>query len=628
MGSQATNIEDQRISPLSLIKPMKGWPGFAITSDGKVFKNGVPKTVADQPGRSLKIVIKKGKNKYYTFGLAKLIAQHFIPNPGNYTHIKFKDGNNRNCTKENIEWISSQEMYSLSLGKNRPTTIKKKTRSGQRKFCPVIETDDLKQIKGFAGYSINSAGEIFKNGLPKKISFKPGRSPKVLIRVNQKMYTLGLGKIIAESFIPNPNNYKRIIYKDGNKLNYSKENIEWVSNSAFARYLTRMNKPIEVLEPVKPLVPEVENAWVKELSGFPGYFITSTAKVFKGAVEKKIFYKKRSFIAICVNGKKKRLSVAQLVAKHFVPNPQDEKFIIHKDRNNKNCLPENIKWVNGTQYINWSLNGKRYMTPKKERLKRPERIKSISKKIIRTYQSPEVGNTDLVELNDLGFPGYYLTSDGRFFHFEKQLKLCFKRNKPPRIRMNRNGKTYFFSLPKTLAEYFIPNPKGYSQIIFKDYDFENYDLSNIVWVSGEVYMEYCCGSSWRDGKHGRKKIVHEREFAIKNTQDDDIRAFYTTLDEEWLQICWKKLNKEYKKFPWWSEVQSECFMYFIERAKRFSIIQKPGALIWYYAKGQRQKLWQEISSDLPLKKLLMTDESLRNTKSYQSYNMKYINEGF
>lgn len=628
MVSQAKYIENHSLASLALIKPMTGWPGFTITSDGKVYKNGVLKVVADQPGRSLKIVIKKGKNKYYTFGLAKLIAQHFIPNPSNYTLIKFKDGNNRNCTKDNIEWISTQEMYKLSLGKNRSIATKQRARTSKRKISAVIETEDLKQIKGFAGYSINSEGEVFKDGLPKKISFKPGRSPKVLIRVKRKMYTLGLGKIIAESFIPNPNNYKRIIYKDGNKLNYLKENIEWVSNSVFARYLTRMNKPVVVLKQVKQLVPEVENALVSELNDLPGYYITTTAKIFKGAVEKKIFYKKRFFATICINGKKKILSVARLVAKHFVPNPCDHRFIIHKDRNNKNCLPENIEWVDGTKYINWNLNGKRYITPKKEKPKRPQRVRTIRTKIIRTFNPPEVDNCALVELNDLGFPGYYLTSNGCVFHFEKQLKLCFKRIKPPRIRISKNGKVYFFSLPKTLAEYFIPNPKGYNHIIFKDYDFENYDLSNLVWVPGDVYMEYCCGSAWRDGSRGRKKIIHERDFAIKNTRDDDIRAFYTTLDDAWLQICWGKLSKEYKKFHWWMDIQSECYIYFIDRAKRFSIIQKPGAVIWYYARGQRQKLWQEISSNLPFKELLRTDESLRDTRSYQSYNMKFINEGF
>ena len=37
--------------------------------------------------------------------LAILVAKTFIPNPNNYQHIEFIDGNPENCRADNLRWV-------------------------------------------------------------------------------------------------------------------------------------------------------------------------------------------------------------------------------------------------------------------------------------------------------------------------------------------------------------------------------------------------------------------------------------------------------------------------------------------------------------------------------------------
>lgn len=154
-------------------------------------------------------------SKGETFRLNYLVATHFIDNPNNFKNIIHKDGNYKNCNVDNLEWVEY-----------KPKTFKPKSN---------IEDNDIEQWRFIPNtndlYKVSNLGRIF--------SLKRGRllkpyQPKdgyytFIISVNSKTRLGRVHRIVAEAFVPNPNNFSCVDHIDGNKLNNSASNLRWCS---------------------------------------------------------------------------------------------------------------------------------------------------------------------------------------------------------------------------------------------------------------------------------------------------------------------------------------------------------------------------------------------------------------
>lgn len=182
---------------------------YSITKDGKVYSKYEDKYLDVKVKNGFNEVlfsIGTGKNRITQwFRVDWLVALRFIPNPEGYNFIKHKNGINTDDNYTNLEW---------------------------KQYCTE---ETCKELKGYRGkYIITNTGKIYNNFLGVEMKSRLIRGyPHVGLRIfdgetsAQKLFKVH--RLVAEYFIPNPNNYPIVNHKDGNKQNAHYTNLEWCS---------------------------------------------------------------------------------------------------------------------------------------------------------------------------------------------------------------------------------------------------------------------------------------------------------------------------------------------------------------------------------------------------------------
>ena len=104
-----------------------------------------------------------------------------------------------------------------------------------------MEYDEVwSKIDGFDYYWVSSKGNVYSTFSKKLLSAKTTNKGYAEVLLQGK--SIKVHKIVALTFLDNPNNFPSINHKDENKLNNSVENLEWCSIRYNCSYWTREDR--------------------------------------------------------------------------------------------------------------------------------------------------------------------------------------------------------------------------------------------------------------------------------------------------------------------------------------------------------------------------------------------------
>ena len=243
--------------------------------------------------------IRNNENKTCPMKIHRLVALTFIPNPENKYTVNHKDHNKENNNVDNLEWATSSEQNFHKRKCKKEIKELVSSRAVWRINNDTNEKLELYQTIKFA------AQWVFDNKLTSIVDFNNGNNIKTKISaVCQKRY----GRNTAFGY----------------KWEYDKSNENKYENEIWK------DIPIDIVD------------------GIIGYKISNYGRVknHKGRITEGSNHES-GYLWVSIAPKSYLLH--RLVAKVFIPNPENKEQVNHIDGNKVNTYLDNLEWCTNTE---------------------------------------------------------------------------------------------------------------------------------------------------------------------------------------------------------------------------------------------------------------------------------------
>lgn len=134
-------------------------------------------------------------NSIITYALARIIANQWIPNPNNFIHISFIDGNRSHTYVSNIFWSKESQLWDELINPIHHFI----------RYNPVNDSMEIKFNNSIILPSITADNLLYFRSID-----------------NHKIF---IHELVAQHYLSNPDNFQFIIHSDNNTLNNKPTNL-------------------------------------------------------------------------------------------------------------------------------------------------------------------------------------------------------------------------------------------------------------------------------------------------------------------------------------------------------------------------------------------------------------------